>query len=87
MSIIKEIAQYHPEVIPSYRKAVKVVESCQSIDQFNTARRYVALFLTSIQSSYNQPIRRSRVIASIYVVHGLKIKLDQLMRAKERTLR
>lgn len=87
MSIIKEVAHYRPEVLQSYRKTVKVIESCQSMDQFNTARRYVALFLSSIQSSYNQPKRLSRAIASTYIVYGLKSRLDQLMRAKERTLR
>jgi hypothetical protein len=87
MSIIKQVFNYYPEVLPNYRKTLKVIDSCQTIEQFTTARRYVGLFLTSIQSTSYQGNRRSRVLPSPTIVYALKGRLDQVLKLKEIALR
>lgn len=48
---------YHSELISIYEKTIKVIHSCNTISQYNTAVKYSKLFLKLIPTKWDSEVR------------------------------
>jgi hypothetical protein len=48
---------YYKTLLSSYPKVIKVIHSCTTISQYNTAIKYVNLYLSRLPPIYNKHLR------------------------------